>query len=248
MPETLTLATAPLATPFHVYGSRNSSGNRPLPELAIRGAEVALETGSAPTAEHMMSQAPVVLLKFEDAVTAGGTAWRAIAFGVETPIGQWEGWLEFTPVGGELPSIATSRETTQPNRTDLDYWASGLSSVYLEGALQRAIARDSASEMSDDARAAPRKARRPGRRPPPANSTGMRRHAVLDPFAVYAQGEDVLRKELRALSPDHLEAIVDAYDLEGAHSLAAEGSDRTSDRLIAAILAAVKNSAHVPNR
>lgn len=197
-----------------------------------------------------MAQAPVVLLKFEDAVTAGGTAWRAIAFGVETPIGQWEGWLEFTPVGGELPNIATGRETTQPNRTDLDYWASGLSSVYLEGALQRAIARSSASETSENARAAPRKAPRAARRPA-ANSTvaaGTRRHAVLDPFAVYAQGEDVLRKELHALSPDHLEAIVDAYDLEGAHSLAAEGSDRTSDRLIAAILAAVKDSANVPNR
>jgi hypothetical protein len=198
-----------------------------------------------------MSKAPVVLLKFEDAVTAEGTRWRAIAFGVETPIGQWEGWLEFTPVGGEIPIIATGRETTQPNRTDLDYWATGLSSVYLEGALQRAIARNSASETPDDARAAPRKAPPAARRAPAANSklaAGMRRHAVLDPFAVYAQGEDVLRKELHALSPDHLETIVDAYDLEGAHSFAGEGSDRTSDRLIACILAAAKNSASVPNK
>lgn len=142
-----------------------------------------------------------------DRIWCGNAAWT------------WEGWLEFTPIGGQFQSIATERETTQPNRTDLDYWATGLSSVYLEGALQRALARNSASETSDDARAAqgnpPRAARRASvahRKP----AAGMLRHAVLDPFAVYAQGEGVLRKELRALSPDHLETIVDAYDLESA--------------------------------
>ncbi len=197
-----------------------------------------------------MSNAPVVLLKFEDAVSSGSTAWRAIAFGVETPLGQWEGWLEFTPVGGEIQGIATDRETTQPNRTDLDYWATGLSNVYLEGALQRAILRNSAPE-TPDALAAPRTAQRAARRTPAASTkvaAGMRRHAVLDPFAVYTQGEEVLRKELHALSLDHLATIVDAYDLDVAHSFAAEGSDRTKDRLIAGIVDAVKNSASVPNR
>ena len=198
-----------------------------------------------------MSNAPVVLLKFEDAVTAGGSTWRAIAFGVETPLGQWEGWLEFTPVGGEIQSIATERETTQPNRTDLDYWASGLSNVYLEGALQRAIARNSAPETPDSARAASSKSQPAARRSPAAGTkvrSGVRRHAVLDPFAVYAQGEEVLRRELNALSLDHLETIVDAYDLEVASSFPPEGSDRTRERLIGGIMAAVKHSVHVPNR
>ena len=31
------------------------------------------------------------------------------------------------------------RETTQPNRTDTLYWATGLTPIYLEGALQRAL-------------------------------------------------------------------------------------------------------------
>jgi hypothetical protein len=31
-------------------------------------------------------------------------------------------------------------ETTQPNREALAYWASGIEPVYLEGALERAIA------------------------------------------------------------------------------------------------------------
>jgi hypothetical protein len=38
---------------------------------------------------------------------------------------------------------------------------------------------------------------------------------VLDPFSVYAQGEDVLRQELSALNPGHLTNIIEAYDLAG---------------------------------
>jgi len=51
----------------------------------------------------------------------------------------WEGWVEFDPVDGG-PTIRTPRETTQPNRADAEYWATGLEPVYLEGALDRALA------------------------------------------------------------------------------------------------------------
>jgi len=52
--------------------------------------------------------------------------------------GMWEGWLEFVPDDGS--AIAPSqRETTQPNLVDLEYWATGLTPVYLEGALERAL-------------------------------------------------------------------------------------------------------------
>jgi hypothetical protein len=58
--------------------------------------------------------------------------------GAEMPDGLWHAWIEFAAEGGgEL--LATSRETTQPNRTDAVYWATGLTHVYLEGALTRAI-------------------------------------------------------------------------------------------------------------
>jgi hypothetical protein len=51
----------------------------------------------------------------------------------------WEGWLEFLPAGtDQRDAIRTGRETEQPKRTDLMYWAQGLTQVYLEGALQRA--------------------------------------------------------------------------------------------------------------
>jgi hypothetical protein len=52
----------------------------------------------------------------------------------------WEGWLEFSPVGGRGIVRRSAVETTQPNREALAYWASGIQPVYLEGALERAIA------------------------------------------------------------------------------------------------------------
>lgn len=52
----------------------------------------------------------------------------------------WEGWLEFAPVGGRGIVRKGPVETTQPNREALRYWASGIEPVYLEGALERAIA------------------------------------------------------------------------------------------------------------
>jgi hypothetical protein len=56
----------------------------------------------------------------------------------------WHGWLEFLPVAGG-PTLSTDRETTQPDRDALSYWASGLERVYLEGALSRARAQRSSA-------------------------------------------------------------------------------------------------------
>jgi hypothetical protein len=54
------------------------------------------------------------------------------------PDGLWEGWIEFIPTDGGAP-LRSRRETTQPNRDDAVYWATGLTPVYLEGALERAL-------------------------------------------------------------------------------------------------------------
>jgi len=51
--------------------------------------------------------------------------------------GMWEGWIEFRPVGSG-PTLRTDRETTQPDREALAYWASGLETLYFDGALARA--------------------------------------------------------------------------------------------------------------
>src|SRR5262249_59343261 len=55
--------------------------------------------------------------------------------------GIWEGWLEFQPLERGKISMRTDRETSQPNRTAIDYWASGLEPVYLDGAFARAQGR-----------------------------------------------------------------------------------------------------------
>ena len=63
--------------------------------------------------------------------------YRAQACGALTSDGLREGWIEFIPLDGGTP-VRSPRETTQPNRVGTAYWASGLSTIYLEGALERA--------------------------------------------------------------------------------------------------------------
>ena len=52
----------------------------------------------------------------------------------------WEGWIEFSAEDGS-DVRRTSRETTQPDRDALVYWAEGLSGTYLEGAMARTLTR-----------------------------------------------------------------------------------------------------------
>lgn len=51
--------------------------------------------------------------------------------------GIWEGWVAF--FDSNSTALHTGRETVQPGRAALEYWASGLGAVYLEGALDRAV-------------------------------------------------------------------------------------------------------------
>ncbi len=153
-----------------------------------------------------------VLLEFDEAIAGpDGARYYASACGREGPDGQWEGWIEFASTArGDV--LRSTRETSQPNRTDLAYWASGLSAVYLEGSLARTLSprapvdRVAPSRSAYDGPAEVRpSASHLADAPPP--------HAVLDPFAVFAQGEDILRRELHALNRDHLANIISAYGL-----------------------------------
>ncbi len=64
--------------------------------------------------------------------------YRVLVCGKERPDGTWEGWLEFQPSDATHPVLRTDQETSQPNRAAVEYWASGLEAVYLQGALARA--------------------------------------------------------------------------------------------------------------
>jgi hypothetical protein len=153
-----------------------------------------------------------VLVEF-DAVLPGldGGRYAPRACARINESGLWEGWLEFSDLDTGVV-IRTGRETTQPSHADTMYWATGLTRVYLEGALARALA---PTRRPESARVDVEPAF-DGPAPPFVTADVVPApRAVLDPFEVYAQGERVLRKELSALDLDHLRAIVRAYGLEG---------------------------------
>jgi putative ABC transport system permease protein len=149
------------------------------------------------------------LLQFQTPINGSdGTPYQVRACGAPMPDGLWEGWLEFDPPEG--PPIRSPRETTQPNRVDTEYWASGLTPVYLEGALERA--------RRGPVRVPVTTVRAPAfDGPAPATTVSSMAdaapHGILDPFSVYEKGEALLRKQLAALSAWHLVNIVLEHDL-----------------------------------
>jgi len=153
--------------------------------------------------------------------------------GALMPGGTWEGWLEFVPLGGG-EAVRSSRETTQPNRADLEYWATGLTEVYLEGALQRALQ--------------PLNVTPPAPLPPPIfdgpapspaqNYADDAPVSILDPFSVYEKGEAVLRRQLAALSAWHIVNILRDYEL--ADEEASELSRLPASALIELVVEGVR--------
>ncbi|HEU4747329.1 MAG TPA: hypothetical protein VFS56_02425 [Gemmatimonadaceae bacterium] len=171
-----------------------------------------------------------LLVKFDEPIAGpDGSKYFAQAAGKETDGGLWEGWLEFLPVDESAEAVRSDRETTQPNRKTLDYWAQGLTVVYLQGALARALApkttpRATAQDHTDAARfSAPRQVARP------PSSAPFKPRPILDPFAVYAQGEHILRSELGALSRDQVETIATAYGFTPARRQGDGGNPGTGD-------------------
>lgn len=67
-----------------------------------------------------------------------GVRYSVFACGDSRSDGTWEGWIEFHPLDSTHPRLRTERETTQPDKSALEYWASGLEPVYFEGAFARA--------------------------------------------------------------------------------------------------------------
>jgi hypothetical protein len=150
-----------------------------------------------------------VLVDYENTIAgADGSRWAARACGRRGAINMWEGWIEFVPLDLDRKPIRSTRETTQPSREDLLYWATGLTPVYLRGALTRAL-------EAPLTRPTPRRVRPHFEGPAPSivDRPLPRAHAILDPFDVHAQGEDILIAQLDALDTSHLRDIARAYEL-----------------------------------
>lgn len=183
---------------------------------------------------------PEVFVQFAKPATGeNGVSYRAQACGDLMSDGRWEGWIEFVPVERGTP-IRSRRETTQPNRADTAYWATGLTGIYLEGALKRAL---QPLVMTTSP---------PGQPlfggPAPAHvGVGVpqaRPHAVLDPFSVYQKGEALLRQELSALSPAHLTNIIAFYRLNDQPATELNRMPRTA--LVDLVVTAVREQSLVP--
>jgi hypothetical protein len=144
---------------------------------------------------------------FEDHILVDGVPYEArVAGRADGHI--WEGWIEF--VGPDGDALRTPRETTQPDRDALVYWATGVSGTYLEGAMRRALqprAKRIVAPKPQPIFESPA--------PNPAADIFAADRAVLDPFSVGAKGEHLLRRELGALRGWHLRNIVRAYRLAG---------------------------------
>jgi hypothetical protein len=175
-----------------------------------------------------------VLVDYTEFVfSPNGTRYLARACGSETTNGTWQGWLEFVPPeGGD--TLRTGRETTQPNRTDTLYWATGLTAVYLEGALERALHPHK------------RQSRHTGPTPfgPPTEPVpdflpdAPQAESVLNPFSVYRKGETLLRRQLAALSVWHLVNIIRAHALSDLSATTLESMEAAD--LIEIVVSAVK--------
>lgn len=178
-----------------------------------------------------------VLVEFTDPVVGeDGTTYTARACGGEMPDGMWQGWVEFLPRDGGEP-LRSARETTQPNRQNTAYWATGLTAVYLEGALRRALN-------------APVKLSERGFTPPvfdgPAPSvepSDPPAQGILNPFSIYRKGEALLRRQLSALSAWHLVNIIRDYRLTAANE--ERLLTMPAAQLVELVIAAVRDSERV---
>lgn len=164
-----------------------------------------------------------VLVDYENTISdADGSRWAARACG-RPGVGSnlWEGWIEFVPLDLERKPIRSGRETTQPSREDLLYWATGLTPVYLRGALTRALEAPLARPTPRPVKPhfeGPAPSIAPLNGAVPTRPSGV--HPILDPFAVYRQGEDILIAQLDALDTSHLRDIVRAHEMISADAAA----------------------------
>jgi hypothetical protein len=81
-----------------------------------------------------------LIMRFPQAVAGARGMFSSSVMGRDCGDGNWEAWLEFVPIpSGEAAAFVTGIETRQHGRVALERWASGLTRVYAEGALARAV-------------------------------------------------------------------------------------------------------------
>ena len=153
-----------------------------------------------------------VFASFATPVSDEFGSYHARAVGRAASDKMWEGWIEFVPADQGTEVLVSGVETRQPAREHLAYWATGLTPVYLEGALARArkpltVRVPVIEEPISD---------RPASRRVVAERVASTPEPVLDPFEVGQRSLDILRQELTALNRPRLLNIIVAYQLAAA--------------------------------
>jgi hypothetical protein len=172
-----------------------------------------------------------VLRSFDEQIRhSSGATYHPRVVGRYAKDGMWEGWLEFVPVdGGKV--VVSAVESRQPERIHLDYWAKGLTVVYAEGSLDRALHPITVRTRTVELPASDAPARRVVKVP----YTGPR--PILDPFEVGERSLDVLAQELHALGRARLLHIIAAYHLSSPRM---DTAPMTDEELIALIVTRVE--------
>ena len=174
-----------------------------------------------------------VLTSFQTPVSDESGSYHARAVGRAASDHMWEGWIEFVPVSGGGDVLVSAVESRQPEREHLLYWATGLTQVYLEGALSRArkpitVRVPVVEEPISD---------HPAARRVVVQRVVSKPEAVLDPFEVGERSLDILRQELTALNRPRLLNIISAYDL----AVEADVTRMSDPQLVGLIVAAVEH-------
>jgi len=154
-----------------------------------------------------------LLTTYDEPVVDDSGRYQARAVGRLAEDGMWEGWLEFERLDGKEPVVVGPVESRQPEAHDLTYWATGLTPIFREGALKRALnpltLRVRIPQGPSSSAPAPRVHVVTAGGPP-------RPQAVLDPMDIGSRNLDQLRSQLGALNRPRLVNIIDAYDLNPA--------------------------------
>jgi hypothetical protein len=171
-----------------------------------------------------------VLRSFDEQIRHSSGAYYVRVVGRYAEDKMWEGWLEFVPVdGGKV--VVSAVESRQPERNHLEYWAQGLTVVYAEGSLDRALHPITVRTRAVESAASDAPARRLIKIP----YTGPR--PILDPFEVGERSLDILAQELHALGRARLLHIIAAYNFS---SPGIDVSLMTDEELIAFIVTRVE--------
>jgi hypothetical protein len=176
----------------------------------ISDQRVAFDLQPTASEDTMMSD---VLRSFDEPIGHSSGRYHARVIGKRATDGMWEGWLEFTPLDSALDVVASSVESRQATKPQLEYWALGLSVVYAEGSLDRAVRPLRVQSRIVDA-------------PPP----------VLNPFEVGARDLSVLAQELHALNRTRLLQIIAAFDIRTGGTDAAMSNEQLIEAIVSCVV------------